>query len=744
MPKQLILSLLAGSFLASLPVAVSPCFAGDTRIWSQGEYNDFQKGNIKGLSVRSDGRLMLSPVSKELFDSSTAYLWTLARDSHGVIYAGGGPGAGLFRLNPNGGGSKIADLDALEIHAIAIDKQDRVYAATSPDGKVYRIAKPGDSPAKAEVFYNPKQKYIWAMAFGANGDLFIATGDGGEIHRVTPDGKGSIFFKSEETHARSLAIDSKGNLIVGTEPGGLVLRIDPKGEGFVLYQMPKREATAVAVGPDGSIYAAGVGSKPASPAPVAPVPAPIPTPAPALSAAGTAITVHAVGAEPPPTMNIAARPAVSGGSELWRIYPDGHPERVFSTAQDVIYTLVFDREGHPILGSGNKGTLYRIDSPSRYTSLVSLSANQITSLVAAPDGAILATTGNVGKVYQFGPQTEKTGTIESDVFDAGQFSYWGRLQGNGERNGGTVSLQARSGNLDRPQKNWSPWTPAITDKEGGTITSPAARFLQWKATLAASGNGASPDLDSVDAAYLPKNLAPRVSEIEITPANYRYSQPVITLNPSALATSISLGPIGHKTPGFSPSDLDSGGSSMSFAKGWLGARWAASDENGDELEYKLEIRGVREAEWKLLRDKLKERHFSFDSTAFADGEYRLRVTVSDAPSNTPQNALNGEMESEVFTVDNTPPAIAGLSAVRAASGIRVSWRAVDALSAIKSAEYSLDGGDWIRVDPVSHLYDSRSLDFDVTVPAPPGAEHTVAVRVNDDYDNQSVAKEVPK
>ena len=93
----------------------------------------------------------------------------------------------------------------------------------------------------------------------------MATGDQGEIHRVTPDGKGKVFFKSDETHVRSMAIDAKGNLIVGTEPGGLVLRVSPAGEGFVLYQMPKREVTAVAAAPDGAIYAAAVGNRQPTP-----------------------------------------------------------------------------------------------------------------------------------------------------------------------------------------------------------------------------------------------------------------------------------------------------------------------------------------------------------------------------------------------------------------------------------------------------------------------------------------------
>src|SRR5438874_1152272 len=83
----------------------------------------------------------------------------------------------------------LAVLDGLEIHALAIDRNGQLYAATDPDGKVYKVS-PG---AKPQLFYDPHAKYIWALAFDSQGNLFVATGDKGEIHRVTPDAKGSIF-----------------------------------------------------------------------------------------------------------------------------------------------------------------------------------------------------------------------------------------------------------------------------------------------------------------------------------------------------------------------------------------------------------------------------------------------------------------------------------------------------------------------------------------------------------------------
>ncbi len=83
---------------ALMVCACAALFATQTRTWSQSDYADFEKGIIRHLSVRSDGLLTLAPHSRELMDTSSAYLWALAQDSKGNLYAGGGPGAKLFRI----------------------------------------------------------------------------------------------------------------------------------------------------------------------------------------------------------------------------------------------------------------------------------------------------------------------------------------------------------------------------------------------------------------------------------------------------------------------------------------------------------------------------------------------------------------------------------------------------------------------------------------------------------------------
>jgi sugar lactone lactonase YvrE len=735
-------------------IACAAAFAGQTQVWTQGEYADFERGVINKLSMRSDGLLSLAPHSHELYDTSEAYLWALARDSKGNLYTAGGTGAKLFRIPPGGPGKMVAELDALEIHAIAVDSKDRVYFGTAPDGKVYRIAGSG----KPEVFYDPKAKYIWALLFDSKGDLLVATGGvpngEGEIHKVAPDGKGSVFFKSDETHVRSMAIDAADNLIVGTDPGGLVLRISPAGEGFVLYQMSKREVTAVAVARDGAVYAAAVGSKQAGPS------TPLPPPsAPSAPASGGTLTVTTSGTAGPvaaPRPAAAQPPAslgaggVSGGSEVYRIEPNGNPRRVWSHAQDVVYAMAFDAQGRVLLGAGNKGSLYRIESPSQYTALLNLPVTQITAFASAPGGRLYAATGNTGKVYEIGPEVEHEGSIESDIFDSGMYTLWGRLSFEAHLNGGQIAVTSRSGNLDQPQKNWSPWSAPIASPKGGRVTSPAARFMQWKATLTADSAGHSPELESVDVAYLPKNVEPRLDEIEITPANYRFPPPVLNLSsvPSGPSQSLTLQPLGRRSAPLFPllpasSENTTSTPAMQFAKGYLGARWLASDPNGDTLLYTVEIRGENETEWKPLKDKLTEKYISWDSTAFPDGDYRLRVTASDAPSNPPAEALTAQLVSSPFTVDNTPPKITGLTAARAGGKLEVRWHVADALSNLGRAEYSLDGGDWTVAEPVTKLSDSPALDYLLTLDAPAG-EHTIAVRAVDDNDNLAVDKVVVK
>ncbi len=129
--------------LAPVLCVLLPLSAVETQMWEHSEAADFEKGTLRKLSLSSEGRLTPAPVVREIYDPSVSFLWAIARDSKGNLYAGGGSVGSskskLIVVNPAGQAKTLAELDGMAIQAIAIDKQDRVYAATSPDGKVYRV-----------------------------------------------------------------------------------------------------------------------------------------------------------------------------------------------------------------------------------------------------------------------------------------------------------------------------------------------------------------------------------------------------------------------------------------------------------------------------------------------------------------------------------------------------------------------------------------------------------------------------
>jgi hypothetical protein len=235
-----------------------------------------------------------------------------------------------------------------------------------------------------------------------------------------------------------------------------------------------------------------------------------------------------------------------------------------------------------------------------------------------------------------------------------------------------------------------------------------------------------------------------VNSVEITPANYKFPAPVAPAQASP--APLNLPAIGHERSSSSnPSPAPDAGNTpaLTYSKGQIGARWLANDENGDTLAFKVEIRGMNETTWQLLKDNLREHYYSWDSTTFPDGKYLVRITASDAPSNPPAQALTASLETDPFLIDNTPPEISAVQGAPAGNKIDVTFHARDASSTIAKAEYSVNGGEWTMLDPVTRLSDSKEEDYRFSIERGAG-ESTIAVRVTDEYDNQSVAKTVVK
>lgn len=708
---------------------VSNARAEETRTWIQGSQDDFLKGSTQGLSIRNDGKLELAPRLEQIDEMPASYFWDVVVGADGSIYAAAGPEAAVIRIAPDGQRSVFFETDAVEIHALALDSQGNLYAAAGPDAQVFRITPSGESA----LFYDPETPYIWDMAFGPDGALYLATGDRGAVHRVAPNGTGSVFFETGDVHVRSLAFDAQGLLVIGTDPSGLILRVDASaGEprGFVLYQTSRKEVTALAVAADGSVYAAGVGSRVAAPG-AAPQPA---QPAPSSNSGqgqgednqSTSANEAAQAARQAPS---AIALQVRGGSSVIRIAPDGEPLSVWESNDSIVYALGFDAQNRLLIGTGDDGRLYRADSPQDSRLLTTLDSSQITVIAAGRNGESLLGASNIGKLYRLGPGLEQEGVFESEPFDADIFSSWGALEWDGLATG-AIDLSLRSGNLNRPSRNWSEWSSA----DGGA---PPARYAQIRATLRPDAAGASPVLETVRLYYRPVNRQPRILGLEITPPNYRFPVNRTASRPNTL----SLPPLG--TPLRRTVQQAQLNQTLIEDPGWLAVRWQAEDPNGDALQAQVEIRGEGDANWVLLEKDIEESEYSWDSAALPDGRYRLRLSVNDAKANPQSETLTATRESEAFLIDNTAPTISSLTATAENGRIRVRFDAVDAASKLTRSQYSINGGAWLPMDPTSQVFDASSLQFDFGIDEPTGeAGLVVAVRVYDEQNNLAAARAV--
>ncbi len=701
-------------------------FSEGTRTWEQSRYEDFSKGTSHGVAISSNGSLRLAPAFKLVATTPSSAVWATAVGPNGDVYLATGAPARVYRVVSGSQPTAIFQPQELQVQALVVDKHGAIFAATNPDGKVYRLETSGsandkgqqpkaESGWKSSVFFDPHVKYIWALALDDAGNLYVATGDHGEVFRVTPSGDHSLFFKSDEPHIRALALDAQGNLIAGSDGSGLIYRITPKGEGFVLYSAPKREITSLAIDSAGNIYAAAAGEKRASTSGNLTIVLPKPSPN-AGAPAGNPNAPPA--AEPPLTLNSTGN-GVPGGSEIYRISPDGSPSRVWNSRDDLVYALAFDARGQLLAGSGNDGQIYRIAGREDYVELIKAAANQVTAFAKAPGGGLYVSTSNLGKLFLLSDAPDAEGSYESDVFDAHGFSKWGRAEFRGK---GKVELFARSGNVDNPDRNWSTWKKIDLGGDG-QAGAPSARFIQWKAIL--QPGEPAPQVDSVVLNYLPKNVAPEFDEVSVAVGTRFLSAP----RPPNLDAGQRFDP--------QPNPLRD--------RQAVGVKWTARDDNDDQLVYSVYYRGDGQSRWLLLKGNLSEKFYSFDASLLPDGDYTIRVVASDSPSHSPQDALTAERESDRFEVDTTPPQVTDVKATVQANLLRVQFRAVDGFSPIKRAEYSVDAGDWHFVEPVGGLSDAKAESYDFTLPLSGDAvmqEHVVVVRAYDRFDNMNAAKTV--
>ncbi len=760
--------LFIGSAILSISVLAQ---AQGTKLWQQSSFESFETGTPHGVAIRSDGQLESSPVASEVLTTAASAVWSVAVDKHGNAYLGTSSPAMVLKVTPDGKSKPLLETKDVSVQVVRIGPDGMLYAATLPNGKVYRIDPNGPEvkidnaprpvykqdesvPAKtgppADVVFdssaiNPKVTYIWDLAFDALGRMYVATGGPANIYRVDlkrPGAEPKKFFSSSEQHIRCLLFAKDGTLYAGTDGRGLVYRVDPSGKGFVLFEAPNQEIPAMALDPEGNLYVAALGEKGKSALPPLNVHS-----AATMTASITILLPGSIASSHDSTL-------VPKGTIIYQISPDGAPRQLWASTHDVVYALGWQQNVDPkqsglLVGSGNQGHLYRIFLDGSYADLAHLEATDATAF-AQSENSLYVATSNTGKLYRLSAGSAGTGdnsTYISPVADAKFSSDWGRpaLRGRGH-----FDLFARVGNIEQPTEGWSDWL--TINPAGETPKFPRARYLQWKAVLHGDAT-----LRQVGFYYLPQNVAPVVDDIVVE----LHARVVPGLNQESQVTPVQINFPAESTDGVVYETQQTSQPLMAMrTHGWATVRWKAHDENGDRLHYSVYYRGANESNWLPLEQNVSQTFLSFEVNRIPDGYYKLRVVATDAPSHLAGNALTGFLDSDQFLLDTMPPVLSPLQATltaQPAGAIHVVFDAQDKLSTISRAYYSVDAGEWQYIEPVGKLSDSPQEHYDFTIPIAKHAQgndvspavqpaspqqHVIAVRVLNRAGNTATAKAV--
>jgi hypothetical protein len=690
-------------FLVLLPAALvaTSAFAVVPQFWRVRTAEDFLAGDIEGFSVTSRGELRPGPELKKLASFNDPFVLAQASAPNGDRFFGTGNDGKVYRLR--GGELKlIFTAHEPEIYAIAF-RDGALYVGTSPNGKVYRV---DPSDGKATTFYDPKQAYIWAMAFLPDGDLAVATGVEGKLFRVHPNGEGKLLFDAPETHLRSMAAKRDGTLLVGGSAKGRIYEVRPDGSAHALYDSALSEISAIYVDSNGIGWAAAVSNALPSAPPAAKPQQGKPgsqqqsSASPSTSGGGGASGEQK---KEEATANVevsfsfddqSASAQLAGNGELYKINPDGFVETARKFEHEMIYAISAAPNGGILLSSGPQGRVYRFKD-GEVALVAAVPEKQIVSISNSGNDTVITTT-NRGAVYRLDDGVSPKAEFRSAVKDVEHFSRFGhyRIEGSDVADG-HLAIAFRSGNTRTPDATWSPWSAPSPAPQGG-IDTPAGRYVQWKLTMPKPA--ADVEVDSVTVAFVNRNVAPVIDSVTVQDPAVVYitgsyppsPQVVEATNPDEYGIFTSLE---------SPRDKNEPGKKV-FRKGYRTISWRAHDDNGDSLRYSVYFRPKASERWLRLRENIDETAINFDTSQLPDGTYQLRVVASDIIDN-PDNPMTAVKEGVEFLVDNTPPSITFTT-----EGEDVLIRVRDKLSPIGKVEYSADAQRWIRLTPVDGIADS--------------------------------------
>ncbi len=666
----------------SLVFLFAECAGGVATSFFKAEtFGDFSGGTPENVSIRSDGNVTLSPPLELQFESLEPYIWCVAVDGKGNVYAGAGEEGKVYKIRPDGKSALVFDAPEGEILSMVADNSGKLYAGTGPGGIIYVI---DDSGGK--ILFDSDEDHIWCMALDKNGDILAGTGSQGKLYRVKKDGKAQVILKSGEPNITAVAAH-EGKVYAGTSGRGLLYLVEG-GKSKVLFDTELMEVRSILFDQSGDIFV-GCSSGEAEPA-----------------------TASRARRRPPEQEEggTQAEGQIAQGSVVFRLAEDGLLKNLFPLHETILCMEMLPN-GDIVVGTSEEGRILRIDSRGRTAVLNKVDAGQVVAMAA--NGDLILSTGDKGKIYSLKKSFAGSGQMTSPPYDAGPTSSWGVISWDAETPKGTsVELETRSGNTRNPDESWSDWSKKYDGGGASKVTSPEARFIQWRAVLSTKDPAVTPMLRNVSIAYVQKNVKPFITRVVV----------LEDAQPEGRPGQEGMGAPERRR--------------REELRGTLNASWESEDPNGDSLEYRIKFKEAGQQNWLTMKEGLTQKSYSFDSQSLPDGKYTLMVTVTDSLSNPRGLALSDSNQTDPFVIDNTAPEIYRMgSDVKAGRKYRVTFQVEDQMTPIATCEYSVDASQWRPVFPLDQILDTRDESFVLETPSLSAGQHIVVVKVADKAGN---------
>lgn len=515
---SLALGLLLGGVAAATWVTSDVHDAGavGTRTFDLDTLEKLSGGEQKGTAITSQGDVEAGWTTAKTTLTKGTTVWSALQRADGSVLLGVGNEGRVLKVDAAGKETVVAETGALAVTSLVEGPGGKIYAGTLPDGEIFIIdpnASVGVNPsapaaAKPKAWTKLPSDHVWGLVFDKKrNELFAATGPDGKIYRVDAAGKAQIFFDSDDTQVVSIAMSPSGTLYAGTSSKGLLLAITAPSKAEIVQDFDGHEVKAIAFGPSakagGDTLYCIVNEYPSPPEPT-----------------------RKLGiATKPPSSTFDPAKAMKGKGQLWKISGlaadgrNGKPEKLWDDKTTHFFSLTADsapKTNGPVVyvGTANEGRVVAVDETHGTSVVAKTESRNIGAIGVAAGGNAKGTWFGGGDPATFHRVTGIGGaeaTWMSKPLDAGLKARFGKLTWRvAGATANAIELQTRTGQTSTPDDSWSPWSGALAAP--GKVTSPAGRFVQIRARW--KGN-AEAVLRGVSLAFVTDNLRAIVTEVTV-------------------------------------------------------------------------------------------------------------------------------------------------------------------------------------------------------------------------------------